>query len=187
IITSEKYKEAVSKKCREVENYLKEAGVSVKIDDGEEHTPGWKFNYWELRGVPLRLEVGPRDLESGQVVTIRRDNGKKQAIKDDEVVHTVKEVLENIQKNLMQRADEFLKEHTYEAEDFERLIEILEGRGGLVKINWCGLEECAEEMKNATNGGVIRGTLFGMEEKAKGSCIRCGRPASQVVYISKQY
>ena len=187
IVTSSKSAEAVSAKCKEIERNLEKAGVLVRIDDSREHTPGWKFNYWELKGVPLRIELGSRDIQSSQVVIVRRDDGKKQTIRDHEAVKKVKEVLEDIQRNLTENADKFLKDHIYEVEDFDGVKKILEDKGGLVRINWCGLEECAEEMKNETNGGVIRGILFRKKEKAKGNCIRCGKTATQIVYISKQY
>lgn len=187
IIISKKDEEAVSAKCREIAKSLEENGVLVKIDDDRERTPGWKFNYWELKGVPLRIEVGPRDVRSGQMVLVRRDSGEKQPVRDSEVVVKVREVLEDVQRSLREKADKFLKDHIYEAESFDELKEILDGRGGLARINWCGLEECAEEMKSETEGGVIRGTLFGKGEEAKGNCIKCGKKAAQVVYISKQY
>ncbi len=187
IISSSKYAEAISLKCKDVQERLNKARVFVKIDDNEEHTPGWKFNYWEMMGVPLRIEIGPRDLDNCQVLMVRRDNGKKETVKEGEVVTRAKEVLEDIQKKLIEKAGKFLREHIYEVEDLDRLKNILEGRGGIVRVKWCGLEECAEEIKNLTNGGVIRGTLFGKREIAEGVCVGCSRPAKQVVYISKQY
>ncbi|MDQ1281143.1 MAG: prolyl-tRNA synthetase [Thermoproteota archaeon] len=187
IITSKENTEIVLAKCKEILESLEKAGVSPKVDADAERTPGWKFNYWELKGVPLRIEIGPRDIRSGQVVIVRRDNGAKQFVKENEVVNRVKEALEGIQKSLSEKAYNFLNDHLYDSQDYDEVKKILADKGGLVRINWCGLEECAEEMKNETNGGVIRGTLLGKNEEAKGNCIRCGNTSTQVVYISKQY
>jgi len=187
ILISKKDKVAVTEKCREVEKSLTEAEILVKVDEDREHTAGWKFNYWELKGVPLRIEVGPRDIRNGQVVLVRRDTGEKNFVKDGEVAVRVKEALENIHRNLNEKAEAFLKSHIYDATSFDELKKILEKKGGLVRINWCGREECAEEIKSETGGGVIRGTLLGMEEPPLANCIKCSNGATQIVYISKQY
>lgn len=187
IVTSSGGAEAISAKCREICDSLEKASVLARIDDSGERTPGWKFNYWELKGVPLRIEIGPRDLASGQIVIVKRDDGKKQSVKDSEAVKKVKDLLDDIQRSLAEKASDFLSDHIYRAEDFDEVRMILEDRGGLVRVNWCGREECAEETKNETDGGVIRGNLLGKKENAEGNCFRCGKTATQVVYISKQY
>lgn len=187
ILGSGKEVDTVIAKCEEVAGNLMNNGFLVKIDDDAERTPGWKFHFWELKGVPLRVEIGPRDMRSGQVVLVRRDTGEKQPVKECDVLEKVKEVLDNIQQCLEEKAGQYLKEHIFEAQSFDELMRILEGRGGLVRIGWCGFEDCAEKIKNETGGGVIRGTLFGKDETAIGRCIHCGKPATQVVYISKQY
>ena len=187
IITSGKSVEVITKKCGDVKNSLEKVGILTKVDDDREHTPGWKFNHWELKGVPLRIEIGPRDVQRGQVVIVRRDLGKKQSINDGEVTEKTKETLEDVQIKKIEKADKFLLDRIYEARYYEELHKFLASKGGFVRINWCGLEQCAQEMKNETNGGVIRGTLFGKSEVPKGGCIRCGKAATQVVYISRQY
>jgi len=187
IITSDKSAKAVMEKCNDIELNLGSAGIRTKIDQDTSQTPGWKFNYWELKGVPLRIEIGPRDLLKDQIIIVRRDDGKKQIVKQDEVVIKVEIILDDIQKALITKADLFLKDHIFETVEYSELLDILERRGGLVKINWCGLEDCAAEMKTDTNGAVIRGTLFGKNEVTTSNCIRCGQKAAKVVYVSKQY
>lgn len=187
IITASKITETVLLKCEEVKERLQDHGFLVRVDVDREHTPGWKFNYWELKGVPLRIEIGPRDVTNDRVVFVRRDSGEKQAIRDDEVVTSVEKILNDIQQSLRAKADDFLDDHIFEVNSYEELKRLLSEGSGLVKINWCGLEECAMEMKDETEGGVIRGTLFDKKEEIGSNCVRCGKEATQTVYVSKQY
>jgi prolyl-tRNA synthetase len=177
----------VVEKARKVEKILKENGFEVKLDDRKEYTPGWKYNYWELKGVPLRIEVGPRDVKKKQVVVARRDTGEKIVVKDGKLVKSLSELLKQIQSNLIKKAEKFFKENLHEAEDFETLKKILKERGGFVRVNWCGSKECADYIKAETEGGTIRGTLFGKKEKVFGKCVWCGKEAKEVVYIAKSY
>jgi len=177
-------KEKVFKKAVELEKSL---GVRSYADLREDYTPGWKFNYWELMGVPIRIEIGPKDLKKKQVVVVRRDEKKKEVVKEKDLKKKVEFLLKDIEDNLRKKADKFFSEYLSEAKNFEELRKILEEKGGLVKIEWCGNVECANEIKARTNGGTIRGTIFGKEEKAKGNCIFCGKKAKQVVYVAKQY
>jgi len=179
--------EMVLAACEGVRSSLESADVRVKVDGREEYTPGWKFNHWELRGVPLRVEVGPRDIERKQVVLVQRDTGEHVAVVVDSLVVTVKEILDKVQASLKEKADLFFRSNIRSAGSFDELKRILGEEGGFVRINWCGREECAEEMKVETNGGTIRGTLYGVEEKASGQCVHCTHDATSVVYVSKQY
>ena len=171
----------------EIRNELESANISAEVDSRKEFTPGWKFNEWELRGVPLRLEIGPRDMRQKQVVLVRRDSGEKLTIPRDEVVARTGEFLEAIQKNLINRADEWFNKSIRTVSSFNDLNSILNTEGGFVRIDWCGGEDCAKEMQEKTNGGIIRGTLIGKDEVPGKSCVHCGKPATQVVYIAKQY
>jgi len=170
-----------------VRTTLESGGVIVQVDARKEFTPGWKFNEWELRGVPLRIEIGPRDLRAKQVVLVRRDTGERLAVPRHDVLAQTEETLEEIQKNLAARADAAFKDRIQVARDYEELKRILNDEGGFVRVDWCGRVECADEIQEETNGGVIRGTLVGKDEKPGPNCIHCGKPATQVVYISKQY
>ncbi|MDI6806879.1 MAG: proline--tRNA ligase [Candidatus Aenigmarchaeota archaeon] len=177
----------IMRKAKAILENLEKNKIRVKIDDRKEYTPGWKFNYWELKGVPLRIEIGPKDIQLEQVVLVRRDTGRKIVVKERGLPKMIKRKLRSIQQSLIERAEKFLKEHTFEVFDFEQLKEILERRGGIVKTEWCGKIECAQAIKEKTNGGAIRGTLFGVEEKPKRKCVYCGKVAKQVVQVAKQY
>lgn len=187
IFSSSVEERTILEACDAVRTILGSAGVIAQVDARREFTPGWKFNEWELRGVPLRIEVGPRDLQEEQVVLVRRDTGERRAVPRPKVLSQTKETLEEIQKNLAARADKAFKAKIRDATDYEELKRILDNEGGFVRIDWCGHVECADELQEETNGGVIRGTLIGKDEKPGASCIHCGKPATQVAYISKQY
>jgi len=174
-------------KAEKVEKVLKENGFEVKLDGRKEYTPGWKYNYWELKGVPVRIEVGPMDVKKEQVIAVRRDTGEKVAIKDRQLVNSLGKLLEEIQSNLIKKADNLFKENLHEAKDFETLKKILEEKGGFVRVNWCGNKECADYIKAETAGGTIRGTLFGKKEKVFGKCVWCKKEAKEVVYVAKSY
>jgi len=186
IYYKEKEKEGVFKKANEIKDDLKES-FRVTVDTREEYTPGWKFNYWEMKGVPIRIEIGPRDMKNKQVVLVRRDDKKKAIVKEKALRKTLKETLDSIQEALTEKADEFFNSHLSEAKDFKELKKILEEKGGLVKVNWCGNTECADYIKSETNGGTIRGTRFDKEEKPIGKCVWCKKDSKFVVYVAKQY
>jgi prolyl-tRNA synthetase len=176
----------VMKKAGNVEKLLKENGFEVRVDDRKEYTPGWKYNYWELKGVPVRIEIGPIDVKRKQVIAVRRDSGKKVPVKDKLLVKILRKMLEDIQNGLMRKADKFFKDNLFEAKDFETLKKVLK-RGGIVRTNWCGRKECADYIKTETDGGSIRGTLFDKKEKVFGKCVWCKKEAREVVYIAKSY
>ncbi len=177
----------VMEKAEKVEKVLRENGFEVYLDRRKEYTPGWKYNYWELKGVPVRVEVGPTDVKKKQVVVARRDTREKIVIKDSQLIKSLRKILEEIQSNLIKKADKFFKENLHEAKDFETLKKILEERGGFVRVNWCGSKECADYIKAETAGGTVRGTLFGKNEKVFGKCVWCKKEAKEVVYVAKSY
>jgi prolyl-tRNA synthetase len=186
IYYTEKEKIAAHKKAKEIFKNL-EKSFRANIDLREEYTPGWKFNYWEMKGVPIRIEVGPKDIKKKQVVLVRRDNGKKIVIKEKFLEKNLSKLLESIQENLTKKADKIFRNNLKEAKNVKELKKILEEKGGLVKINWCGQRECADYIKSETNGGTIRGTIFGKKEKPKGNCLWCDKESKYVVYVAKQY
>jgi prolyl-tRNA synthetase len=185
IYYKEKEKRTVFKKADEILKNLKE--FRIKVDKRTEHTPGWKFNYWELKGVPVRIEIGPTDVKKKQVVLVRRDTGKRTIVKEKLLRERLNKLLKDIQRNLIRRANKFFKDHLSEAKNFNELKKILEEKGGIVRVNWCGSVECANYIKAETNGGTIRGTIFKKEERPESPCIWCGKEAKQVVYVAKQY
>jgi len=173
----------VVKAAKAVKRRLKK--LSVKLDDRDEYTPGWKFNEWELKGVPLRVEIGPRDIQKRQVVLVRRDTGEKEIVKLTGLQKAVEENLERIQSNLFNRAKKFLKEHTFEVSNFEDFRKVLEKKRGLIKARWCGETACEVDIKERT-GATIRLVPF-EKEKVTGRCVGCGKKAKEVVYFAKAY
>lgn len=176
-------RERVLSKARKLEQELRAAGLRVLLDDRLEYTPGWKFNEWELKGVPLRLEVGPKDLEAQQVMGVRRDNFQRVTIKGFELVETVKQLLDSIQLSLFERAKQFLEAHTHEAKGYEELKARV--RQGMVKAGWCGSEECEQKIK-AETGATIRAIPFD-SQASQISCIVCQERAECVAYFARAY
>jgi prolyl-tRNA synthetase len=164
---------------------FKKAGIGFKIDDREQHSPGWKFNEWEKRGVPLRVEVGPKDLEKNQVVLARRDNREKIQASQDGLAQTVLGMLDAIQKSLYGRALEFREKHTYRIDDFSKFPEILDGEGGFIWSHWCGSAECEEQVKAETKATIRNIPRESPAEEGK--CIKCGGRSERRVIFARAY
>jgi prolyl-tRNA synthetase len=164
---------------------FKSAGIGFKIDAREQYSPGWKFNDWEKRGVPLRIEVGPKDLDKNQVVLARRDNGEKIPAAQDGLDRTVLDMLATIQKSLFDRAVEFRDKHSYRIEDYSKFDEILDGSGGFIWAHWCGSGECEERVKEETKATIRN---IPMQSKAEeGKCIKCGGRSERRVIFARAY
>lgn len=164
----------------------------VDVDARDEYTPGWKFNHWELKGVPLRIEIGPKEIKDKQVVLVRRDTGQKKTVPQGKAAVAIKGALRDIHRNLARKADSAFKKSIRKAGSLPTLKKALREQGGIIKVHWCGSAECADYIKAETEGGVIRGTPFGSgakgEAKAeKGRCIWCKKETDHVVYIARQY
>ena len=176
---------AITAKTKEIFSSLKEKGVAVVLDDREEYTPGWKFNQWELKGVPIRIEIGPRDLKQQQAMIVRRDTGQKIPVKEQEVLNKVSELLEEIQHNLYARARINLETKTISAKDYEEFKKILKEKGGFIKAAWCGSPDCEAKIKEET-GATIRLKPF-EKETTTDRCIYGGEEAQEVVYFARSY
>ncbi|MEM2368315.1 MAG: proline--tRNA ligase, partial [Candidatus Bathyarchaeia archaeon] len=172
-------------KAREIHEKLQKAGISTILDDRKEYTPGWKFNDWELKGVPLRIEIGPRDVKQGQVTIARRDTFEKQVVKEEKLFETVQQLLEAIQSNLFNKAKKFLEEMITSVKNYEEFKQVLKEKGGFIKACWCGSRECEEKIKEETTA-TIRLIPFEREEPFF-NCIYCGKEAKEVVYFAKSY
>ena len=183
-IMFDKTKKEVLKKAESIRTILKK-DFRVEIDIRDGYTPGWKFNEWEMRGVPLRLEIGPKDMKQGQVMLVRRDTGEKVAVKEEQLAETVKELLDNIQENLFTRAKKFLKENIRDTSDYNEFKKIIEKQRGLIKTYWCGSKDCEDKIKEETKAS-IRCISFEQEE-ASGKCIYCGKESSTLVYFARAY
>jgi prolyl-tRNA synthetase len=155
------------------------------LDDREEYTPGWKFNQWELKGVPIRIEIGPRDLKQQQVTVARRDTYQKTAVKEEDVLTTVERILEEIQHNLYAKARICLEEKTTAVQNYDEFKKVLAEKGGFIKAAWCGSPKCEEKIKEET-GATIRLRPFEKEEPTT-TCVYCGEKAKEMVYFAKSY
>jgi len=156
----------------------------TRLDDRDHLTPGRKFNEWELKGVPLRIELGPRDLKAGHAVLVRRDTGAKRAVKLADIGEEVLSELDSIQKSLFEKAKEFLTKNTHSATTLDELKAALK-TGGVVRVQWCGTRECEDKLKEATGGKIINIPLD--QEGAKGPCISCGENARHIVNFARSY
>ena len=177
--------EAITNKSKAISDQLKKAGIMTHADFRDQYTPGWKFNEWELKGVPLRIEIGPRDVQNNQCVLVRRDNSEKLTVKDAAIVDEVKGCLQRIQKDLLSRAKKALNESIQQATTYEEFKKRVEGKGGFVRACWCGATECEEQIQNDT-GATIR-TLPLKDEQTFSACVRCGKPAVKVAYFARSY
>ncbi len=183
-ILFDKTKQEVLKSARELRDLLSEK-FRVELDDRDTYTPGWKFNEWEMKGVPVRLEMGPRDLTHHQVVAVRRDKRNKVTISIDELVSTLERWMTDIQNNLYMQARSRLEENIRFAENYQQFKEIIEEKRGFITAFWCGSEECENEIKKETKATIRCLPLEETDEKGK--CIFCGKESSSLVYFGRAY
>lgn len=174
--------ETILKEAEEVKERIRQLDLRVHLDD-REHSAGFKFNEWELRGVPLRIEIGPRDLENKEVTAVSR-LGQKNKIKMTEL-DEVKGILENIQNELAVKSEKFLLDNIKDVHSMGELKNL--SKKGISRGNWCSSADCEDNIKAESGGAEIRGTLYGKEEKPFANCIYCGKTAKHVVYIARAY
>ncbi len=177
--------EQIAAKAGEIHARLRKKGIAAVLDDRREYTPGWKFNEWELKGVPIRIEIGPRDIKQNQVVTVRRDTFEKAAVKDEQIESAVEKLLDKIQNNLLSKARKFLEENTTTVKTYDAFKETLEKKGGFIRASWCSNRKCEEKIKEET-GATIRIVPF-EKEKPFSDCVYCGGQAKEVVYFARSY
>lgn len=180
---------AVLAKAREIATSLKAAGVRVKVDDRDNYSPGYKYSDWEMRGVPLRIEIGERDIAAGQVMLVRRDknkgeDGAKVAVPLEGLVEAVKTALDAIQSGLFEQAKAFLASQTIATRDGAEFRKLCKERAGMIEIPWCNRPECEAEVKTATSATTRN--LHPLEEKGA-ACVACGEPASVRAYFAQSY
>jgi prolyl-tRNA synthetase len=179
------WQETVLPRAQEIRGELMRHGVRVMLDDRDAYTPGWKFAEWEMRGVPLRLEIGPKDIEKSQVLLARRDTREKLPTPMDGLTARITVLLEEIQDGLFQRALKFREEHTQRVSSYEEFKSVMEGRPGFVIAGWCGSAECEAEIKTETQATLRNIPLN--SPPASGSCVKCGRPAAGEAWFAKAY
>lgn len=183
-ILFDKSKQEVLKKAQELKARLFEK-FRVELDDRDAYTPGWKFNEWEMKGVPVRLEIGPRDIIKEQVVAVRRDKGDKLTITEDELIPTLEKWMDDIQDNLYMTAKTRLEGNIRFADKYNDFKNIMEEKRGFIKAYWCGNSDCEENIKKDTKA-TIR-CLAMQDNHEKGKCIYCGKESSSLVYFGRAY
>ena len=184
VIPIQQKKEGVLDKAQEVKEALAAAGLRARMDDSDK-SPGWKFSEQEMRGIPVRIELGPKDIEAGQAVIVRRDTREKIIAPLGEIAAKTAEVLENMQKDMLERARAHREEHTYVAKTLDEFKEIAENKPGFIKAMWCGDQACEDALKE--EAGVTSRCMPFEQEEITCECIYCKKPAKSMVYWGKAY
>ncbi|MCG2418255.1 proline--tRNA ligase [Aequorivita sp. F47161] len=177
--------EAVNKVALNLVKELRSNGIRVKYDNRDTHKPGWKFNEYELKGVPVRIAIGPKDVEKGTVEVARRDTLKKEFISSENAVEKVLLLMDEIQSNLYNKAASYRAEHTTEVATYEEFKDVLQGKGGFILAHWDGTTETEEQIKNETKATIRCIPLEGSNEP--GTCIITGKPSERKVVFAKAY
>ena len=184
IVPVAQHKPGVLEKAAELRDRLAEK-YRVKLDDSD-NSPGWKFAQYEMQGVPLRVEIGPKDIENGQCVLVRRDTREKQFISLDQLEAAVEQGLQDLHDAMYQRALKNLEEKTFTATTYEEFLDTAQNKPGFIKAMWCGDSACEDKIKEDTGGVKSRCIPF-EEEHLSDVCVCCGKPARHMVYWGRQY
>ena len=177
-------KPEVLDKANELAAALKAKGIRVKVDDTDKR-PGFKFSEQEMRGFPTRIEIGPKDIEAGTCIVARRDTGEKITVSLSEIENKLPEILDDIQKNMLETARKHRDAHTFSATNYEEFVDAINNKPGFVKAMWCGNVECENKIKDDTTA-TSRCMPF-EQEKISDVCVCCGKPAKALVYWGKAY
>jgi len=176
----------IDETCETLATRLKAAGISVELDQRPDLTPGAKYYYWELRGVPIRVEVGPKDMKENQATIARRDTLVKQTCKTSDLVNVVKETLKAMMEDMKQRAWQQMNEHVHRVNSLEEAKRLIKRRAGIVEAGWCGNSECGHKLEEELNANVL-GTPMDLKEKFKDTCVVCGKNAEDILRIAIAY
>ncbi len=184
IVPIAQHKEGVLEKATEIKNIIAAAGIRVKMDDSDQ-SPGWKFAEYEMKGVPLRIEIGPRDIESNQCVAVTRHNLEKEFVSLDNIAETVKAKLTEVRNGLYEKALANIKRRTYDCKTIDEINASIENGDGFIRAMWCGDEECEDKVKELTG---IGSRCVPLEQEAISDvCVCCGKKAKSLVYWGKAY
>lgn len=175
----------LSEKANEIVEKLKARGITVKFDDRDTHKPGFKFAEWEMKGVPVRLALGPRDLENGSIEVARRDLLSKQVVQQENIDQYVADLLEDIQKTIYKKAVDFRTEHTFKADSYDEFKDLVKNKSGFISAHWDGTVETEEKIKNETKA-TIRCVPFD-EPEEEGVCIVTGKPSKKRALFAVAY
>lgn len=180
----------VLKKCFDVKEKISKFGYKVRVDDSE-NSPGWKYNNWELHGVPIRLEIGPREVKDNKVTLVKRTDKKKVEVRVKDLDKEITKHSKLLDNEIKKRADNYFKNNTRIATSLKQLEEIIKKHKGFVKIPFCSDDfegqDCADKLKDKTDGVTVCGIRVGGKDKVTGKCIMCGKKAKSVVYVAKSY
>jgi len=176
-------KPGVVDKANEICSILKKS-VTVKVDDSDK-SPGWKFSEYEMKGVPVRLEIGPKDIENNQVVLVRRDTREKIFVSIDNIEQAISDLLKKIQGDMLSRARELRDKNTFDALSFDEMCKIANDKTCFVRAMWCGELECEEKIKEVA--GLSSRCMPFNQEQLSDKCVCCGKPAKTMVYWGKAY
>jgi len=178
--------EQINKTCKDVEAMLKEADVQVDLDLRPDLTPGSKFYYWDLKGIPIRIEIGPKDIERNEVTLVRRDTLEKERCKMDSLVKTIQELMSTMMKDLRLRAWKWMDERVYRVDNLEDAKKLIARKEGIVEVLWCGNVECGQKLEEVMEARVL-GVPVDVEEKVDGTCAICGRNAADIIRVAIAY
>ena len=181
IVPIQQQKSGVLDKAYQINDMLKNSGIRTYVDDSY-NSPGWKFNEYEMKGVPLRLEIGPRDIENNVVTLVRRDTHEKIQVSMNNLSQTVTDILQNIQKSMLNKAQEFVKSSSFDAKTMEELVKIVDNKKIAVAYH-CGDETCEQIIKDET--GIQTRVII--EEDTNHTCIKCGKKSAHKIYFARQY
>lgn len=176
---------AIAKYCDNLKKSLEEERIRVKVDDREEKTVGWKFNEWELKGVPIRVEVGKSEIKSGELTVYRRDNNEKLKMRKAKLISDLSDLLDKIQRNLYEARKRFMEDNTHKIDDYGEFKEIMKTKKGLLYAFWCESSTCEAKIKEETKATTRVLPLEAKEER--GRCIYCGRSAKNRWYFAQAY
>ena len=178
------HKPGVTEAAEQLVERLKNQGLRAK-GDFSDNSPGWKFAEYEMKGVPLRIEIGPKDLEKNQCVAVRRDNGEKITLSLDELETKVPELLDQVHNGLYEKAAKNIADHTYAAYSLEEAKQLQEEHGGFIKTMWCGNLQCELDMKE--KAGMTSRCIPFQQEHLSDVCPICGKKAEKMVYWGVAY
>lgn len=184
VIPIAQHKEGVLNKAYAIRDELIQAGFKVKVDDSDK-SPGWKFSEQEMKGIPVRIEIGPKDIEAGQAVIVRRDTREKIVTALENLSAKLAQVLDTMQKEMLERARAHRDSHTYDVQTYEEFVKTINEKPGFVRAMWCGDQACEDKIKEDTTA-TARCMPF-KQEKLSDVCVCCGKPAKALVYWGKAY
>ena len=185
IIPIAQQKEGVLDKAKEILDKLQKLNIRAKIDDSEK-SPGFKYSEQEILGIPLRIEIGPKDIEKNELVIVRRNDRKKITLKINEIENEIQNILEEMQNDMYNNAKNFLDNHIYTAKDMDEMKEISKNKIGFIKAMWCGDENCEDKIKTETEGFGSR-CIPEEQEHLSDTCVCCGKKAKHMVVWGKSY